>query len=258
MKTTVHLALITGVLCASLSASTFDIAVSGSERGIEGFALSIGNYYRVPAREIMVIERSIPRDELSVVYLLSNRSHRSAAYITDLRLRGLTWWDITIHLGLDPYNLYIVDSYRHSGPPYGKAYGYHDKGKKYRLRDDEIVELSNVRFLSKYHGVSPDDIIDHRRLGEHYDHIDDHYRTHRVAPQFREEKRVQQREQIQPQYREEKRIQQREQLKPQYREERNLQHREQRQEEQRDNRGSKGGKEERGNSNKNHGNPNER
>lgn len=242
MKTTVHLALIAGVLCTCLSASTFDIAVSGSERGIEGFALSIGNYYRVPARDIMVIERSIPRDELSVVYLLSNRSHRSAAYITDLRLRGLSWWDITIRLGLDPYNLYVVDSYRHSGPPYGKAYGYHDGGKKHRLRDDEIVELSNVRFLSKYHGISPDDVIDRRRQGEHYDRIDDHYRVQRIAPQYREEKRVQQREQI----------------KPQYREERNLQHREQRQEERRDERGSKGGKEERGNGNKNHGNPHER
>ncbi|MGA9046257.1 hypothetical protein [Sulfuricurvum sp.] len=319
MKTSVHLALIAGVLCTSLSASTFDIAVSGSERGIDGFALSIGNYYRVPSREIMVIERSIPRDELTVVYLLSNRSHRSAAYITDLRLRGLSWWDITIHLGLDPYNLYVVDSYRHSGPPYGRAYGYHDGGKKHRLRDDEIVELSNVRFLSKYHGVSPDDVIDRRRQGEHYNIIDDHYRTQKVTPQHREENRLQQREenraqqrveQIKSQQREENRVQQREenraqqrveQIKSQQREENRLQQREEnraqqrveqiksqqreenrvqqreenrvqqrveqiksqqreqrKEEERRDERGSKGGKDERGNANKNQGNPNER
>lgn len=185
MKTSVKLALIAGALCTSLNASNFDIAVSGSEGGIDGFALSIGNYYRVPEREIVVIERSIPRDELSVVYLLSNRSHRSARYITDLRLRGLSWWDITIRLGLNPYNLYVVDSRRHSGPPYGRAYGYQN-GKKHHLRDDEIVELSNVRFLSKYHRVSPDDIIDRRRQGEHYNRIDEQYRGKKASYQNRD------------------------------------------------------------------------
>lgn len=177
MKKAVHSVVFAGCLFASLGAANFDIGISGSERGISGFALSVGDYYRVPERDIMVIERSVPRDELSVVYLLANRSHRNASFIADLRLGGLSWWDITLRLGLDPYTLYTVDSRRHSGPPYGKAYGYYKEGKKHRLRDDEIVELANVRFLSRYHRVSVDDVIDRRRSGEHYSNIDDHYRS---------------------------------------------------------------------------------
>lgn len=176
MKRFAVAALIAGSLYNGAVAADFDIGISGSDEGITGLSLSIGEYYRVPHREIIMIERSIPREEMSVVYLLSHRAHRNAQFITDLRLRGLSWWDITLRLGLDPHTLYVVDTHRHSGPPYGKAYGYHKAGKKHRLRDDEIVELANVRFLSRYHGVSVDDVIDRRRGGERYLHIDEHYR----------------------------------------------------------------------------------
>ncbi len=182
MKTTIRMALIAGCLSASLNGADFAIGVSGSEGGIDSFAISIGNYYRVPEREIILMQRYIPRDELSVVYLLANRSHRNVRYIIDLRLSGLSWWDITFRLGLDPYTLFIVDSSRYSSPPYGKAYGYHKEGKNYRLRDDEIIELANIRFLSKYHDVSYDDVIDRRRQGEHYHFIDEQYRSQKVYP----------------------------------------------------------------------------
>lgn len=186
MKNTMSAIVLAGCLFTSAGAASFDIGISGSEHGISGFALSIGDYYHVPVRDVVVLERRIPRDELSVVYFLSRHSHRSAAYITDLRMRGLSWWDISIRLGLDPYTLYVVDSRRHSGPPYGKAYGYHKNGKHHRLRDIEIVELVNVRFLADYHRVDIDDIIDRRHRGERYYYIDDHYRGKKIYPQYRE------------------------------------------------------------------------
>lgn len=189
MQKTLRAALLAGCLFASAGAANFDIGISGSERGISGFAFSIGDYYRVPSRDIIMIERRIPRDELSVVYLLANRSHRSASFIADLRLAGHSWWDITLRLGLDPYTIYTVESRRHSGPPYGKAYGYYKEGKKYRLRDDEIVELSNTRFLSKYHRVSADEVIDRRRGGEHFWSIDDHYRMQKSDRGWNENRR---------------------------------------------------------------------
>jgi len=176
MKKVMSIALIVGSLYGPLNAANFDIGISGSERGINGFSLSIGDYYRVPAREIIMIERSIPDYETSVVYFLARHSHRTPQFIVDLRLRGMSWWDISLRLGLDPYNVYVVDSRRYSSPPYGKAYGYHDKGKHHRLDDSEIVELVNVRFLSAYHGVSVDEVIDRRSRGQQYMHIDDEYR----------------------------------------------------------------------------------
>ncbi len=209
MKKIASIAVLVGCLFGSAGAASFDVGISGSDRGIDGFTLSIGDYYRVPYRDVMVIERSIPRDELSVVYFLSRHSHRDPRFITDLRLRGLSWWDISLRLGLDPYNLYVVDSRRHYGPPYGKAYGYHNGGKKHRLRDHEIAELVNVRFLSDYHRVNVDEVIDRRRKGERYYYIDDHYRTRaqKVYPRQREEyrERREYREERRNEYREERR-----------------------------------------------------
>lgn len=193
MKKRLSIALFVGCLAASAPAADFDIGISGSERGIDGFTLSIGDYYHVPARDVIVVERSIPRDELSVVYFLADHSRRDVAFITDLRLRGLSWWDISIRLGLDPRTLYVIDSRRPWGPPYGKAYGYRSNGY-HQLRDHEIVELVNVRFLSDYHRVNVDDIIDRRRKGERYYYIDDQYRGKKVYPQERREYRDERRE----------------------------------------------------------------
>lgn len=180
MKRIIGIALIAGCMYGPLNASNFDIGISGSERGINGFSLSIGNYYHVPAQEIIMIERSIPYEETSVVYFLAQHSHRTPNYIANLRLRGMSWWDISIHLGLNPRTLYVIDSRRHSGPPYGKAYGYQ------RLNDSEIVELVNVRFLSSYHGISVDDVIDRRSRGQQYMHIDDEYRMEKYNHQIQQ------------------------------------------------------------------------
>lgn len=176
MKKVMSIVLLAGCMCGSLNAENFDVGISGSDRGISGFSLSIGDYYRVPTREIIIIERYLPEEDISVIYYLARHSHRSPQYISQLRLNGMSWWNISIHLGLDPHTLYIVDSRRHSGPPYGKAYGYYKEGKNHRLNDAEIVDLVNVKFLSSYHGVSVDDVIDRRARGQRYMHIDDDYR----------------------------------------------------------------------------------
>ncbi len=201
MKKILFAALLAGSVAASLNAADFDVSVSGSQRGIDGFSLSIGDYYRVPVQDVMVIERRVPREEVSVIYFLSRHSHRDVAYITDLRLRGLGWWDISLRLGLDPRTIFIVDSVRPWGPPYGKAYGHRNNGS-YHLGDHEIVDLVNVRFLSDYHRIRVDDIIDRRRKGEQYYIIDNHYRAKKVYPQERKVIRHEYREEHQGERRE--------------------------------------------------------
>lgn len=188
MKTKIHLILITGLLYTTLNASNFDIGISGSDQGIDGFSLSVGDYYHVPYQEVRIVSRSLPREEMSVVYFLANQSHRDARYITNLRMRGTSWWDISLRLGLNPRTLYVVDSHRYHNPPYGKSYGY-SKDKKYRLRDAEIIDLVNIRFLSNYHRISPDEVIDRRRSGERYNRIDEHYRGKKGHSERRDDHR---------------------------------------------------------------------
>jgi hypothetical protein len=199
MKRIIGIALIVGCMYGSLNAANFDIGISGSDRGINGFSLSVGDYYRVPAQEIIMIERSIPYEETSVVYFLAQHSHKTPHYITNLRLRGMSWWDISLRLGLNPRTLFIVDSRRHLGPPYGKAYGYIQKDRNYRLSDHDIVELVNVRFLSSYHGISVDEVIDRRSRGQQYMNIDDDYRMKKYNNQMQQKvvNRENQRPQIQ-------------------------------------------------------------
>lgn len=190
-------ALIAGCVSVSLNGANYDIGISGSDRGVSGFSLSIGDYYHAPSQEIVVIERFVPREEMSVVYFLARKANRDPRYIADLRHRGNSWWDISVRLGLDPYTLYTVDTRRHAGPPYGKAYGYYKEGKHHRLRDTEIVELVNVRFLSSYHGVHVDEVIDRRHRGERYMNIDDAYRGKKFNQreyQDRRENRYQERD----------------------------------------------------------------
>lgn len=159
----------------SANALDFDVGVSGGDRGVDGFYFSIGNYYNVPEREIVVVEHSISREDVNVAYFLARRAHRDVRFITDLRLSGRSWWDISLRLGLDPRTIYVVDTYNDYGPPYGKAYGYY-KDKHHRLDDRQIAELVNVRFLSEYHGISSDEVIVRRRKGSDFYHDNDEYR----------------------------------------------------------------------------------
>jgi hypothetical protein len=50
------------------------------------------------------------------------------------------------------------------------------------LSDREILELVNVRFLSEYHRISPDEVIERRQRGTHYyyDRDENRDRVHKV------------------------------------------------------------------------------
>jgi hypothetical protein len=141
--------------------------VSIGEEGIESFYLSVGEYYRVPHREVIIIRERhhMPHDEIPVVFFLAQRAHVSTGAIIDLRLRGMSWLDITIHYGLTPEIYYLPVK---AGPPYGKAYGYYMKKpkkawKKLVLTDVEVVDLINLRFISEHWGYPAGEVIRLRR-----------------------------------------------------------------------------------------------
>jgi len=185
MKRVVSLVLFCFV--TSVYAFDFDIGVSGRDDDVDGFYFSIANHYNAPREEIYVVERRIPRDEINIAYFLARESRRDINFITDLRLRGKSWWDISLGLGLNPRTLYVVETYNHYGPPYGRAYGHNHN--KYRLSDREIMELVNVRFLSRYHGISHDEVIERRHRGSHYYRDRDERRQNRHIIEERQERR---------------------------------------------------------------------
>jgi len=172
-----------------LLASTFldraraqvEMGVSIGEEGLRSFYLAIGDYYRVPEKEIIIVrERGVPEEELPVVFYIARRARVSPATIIKLRLGGKTWMDITFHFGLSA-EVFYVEVGKVKGPPYGKAYGYfgktpRKKWKKIILADDDVINLVNLRFMSEHYGYSPDEVIKMRQKGKSFVGIHDHIR----------------------------------------------------------------------------------
>jgi len=131
---------------------------------IGNFSFAVGNYYRVPEREVIVIrERRIPDYEIPVVLFLAERARVAPATIVDLRLSGRKWMDIVVRFGVSPEVFYVPVAIQ-PGPPYGKAYGHykkkkHDQWRAIVLDDDDIVNFVNLRFLSDYHHRPAEEVI---------------------------------------------------------------------------------------------------
>jgi hypothetical protein len=162
----------------SFAANQWNVGVSGGDEGIRSFHLSIGEYYRVPEREVVVIhERGIYEEELPVVFYIAQRAHVYPEDVVDLRLRGMSWMDITLHFGLGPEIYYVpvvIDRY---DPHHGHAYGYyhnHPRGgwRRSDLRDRDIVNQVNLKFISEHHRYAPEKIMRYRSEGRRFTTID--------------------------------------------------------------------------------------
>ena len=182
MKSIVSKILVAGaVLGAALAglpaaASQVDIGLSISDGRVRSFTLAVGEHYRV-APSVVVDLRSRYRlldDELPVVFFLAARAHVAPQAVIDLRLGKRSWFAIALHFGLSPEIFFVPVGLETIGPPYGKAYGYYRKHgragdwRQLTLADREVMDLVNLRFLSEYHGVSPDVIIGWRGQGRSF------------------------------------------------------------------------------------------
>jgi hypothetical protein len=155
------------------SSAQVSVGITANETGIKNFYLAIGDYYKQPEKEIIVVrERGVPDEDLPVVFYLASRAGVSPAAIIKLRLGGKSWMDITFNYGLTA-EIYYIELKKDYGPPYGKAYGHFKKKPRKQwgkivLGDTDIVNFVNLRFLSSHHGYSPDEIIRMRSAGENF------------------------------------------------------------------------------------------
>lgn len=181
----IHVMLIMSIFCLSTSSvhaqSRLDIGATITDEGLRGFYLSVGDYFRVPEREVVVVhDRGIPYYESPVVFYLASMAHVSPGVIMDLRLSGRSWMDITLRFGLSP-EIFYVPVQIDPGPPYGRAYGYYKKRprkewNRIRLSDDDVVNLVNLRFTSEHHGYRSDDVMRMRSSGKNFMSIHDDIR----------------------------------------------------------------------------------
>lgn len=157
-----------GLQTAGRAELSFGLNLSSS--GADSFYLGVSNYYHVPQeRVIYARDRSIPDDEIPVVFFLATRGNVGPDVIIQQRLGGMSWMDISLGLHLSPAIFYVPVS-AHPGPPYGRAYGYYKKyprsqWNKIRLPDADLVNMVNLRFVSEHYGYTAKEVMNFRGKG---------------------------------------------------------------------------------------------
>ncbi|MDO9190155.1 MAG: hypothetical protein Q7U24_09800 [Sulfurimicrobium sp.] len=201
------------------SETRMDVGASIVNGDVSGFYFALGDYYRVPEREVMLIrERRIPDYDIPVVLFISQRAHVAPGVIMDLRLSGRSWMDITLHFGLGP-DIYYIPVKQVYGPPYGHAYGHYKNKQrkdwhKIRLNDHEVVDMVNLRFMSEHYGRPPEEVMRMRSGGKSFAIINDEYRRGKPGKEYRErdqyqEQRMDRRQDQRQDQRQDRRMEQR-------------------------------------------------
>ena len=112
-----------------------------------------------------------PREDLPVLLFLAAESGRTTSFILDLRLGGMSWWEIRARLGIAPERV-VVALPRDPGPPYGKAWGHyrnHPGGKKaprsVALTDAEFSDWIGARVVSRAYDIDVVMVLESRSQG---------------------------------------------------------------------------------------------
>ena len=172
-----------GVIAAKGAEAQTAYSVSAS---IGNFHVAVSNYYHVPEREVIVVrERRIPDDELPVVFFIAQHARVPVARVVDMRLRGDSWWDISVRFGLGADVYYVPVTVVRSGPPYGRAYGHYKKPKQHwntiALTDADVVNLVQLRFISDHYHIAPDRVVEMRERNVDFISIHDNASGKRAA-----------------------------------------------------------------------------
>jgi hypothetical protein len=192
-KTIIHLAVLLLMSAATASAQNVSAGVSIAN-GNNSFYFAIGDYYHVPQTRVVYVRDHyhVHDEELPVVFFLASRAHVNPQAIIDLRIRRrMSWLNITFNYGLTPEIFYVP--LKRVGPPYGNAYGYYKKHKKnYKkvvLADNDVVNLVNLRFMSDYHGIAPEVVMDRRGKGEKFVAMNNNLRAEKMKRRDRNDDR---------------------------------------------------------------------
>lgn len=150
----------------------FEMTVT--DEGLKNFYFAIGDFYKVPEKEIIVVRKQgIIDEELPVIFFLAKRAGVHYGQIVKWRVHNRwTWMKIIRKLRLTPEIFYIPFETPVNTGVYAKIYGYYkqpkNKWKFINLTDDEIIHCVNLHFISGYHGLKPVEVIKMRNAGKNF------------------------------------------------------------------------------------------
>ncbi|MGC8745973.1 MAG: hypothetical protein ACP5SQ_05030 [Candidatus Saccharicenans sp.] len=113
-------------LVTNLAAQNINLGLSISEGKVRGFYLAVSSYFGVPESRVVEVQQTyhLSDEEFLVVFFIAARARVEPVAVINLRLRGMSWWDISLHFGLSPEVFFVPVATVRIGPPFGRAYGY--------------------------------------------------------------------------------------------------------------------------------------
>lgn len=132
----------------------------------EGYLGSVSEHFRVSLEEVRILgEWRLSPDEIPVVLFVASRGGVSPDAVATLRGDGQSWDAVTRRFGLGPVDFHIPFTEDVSQGLLARAYdGFGSRPRSawdaLRLRDQEIIALVNIRFLSVQMRVSPERILE--------------------------------------------------------------------------------------------------
>lgn len=150
------------------------IGMTVTDDGLKNFYFSIGEFFKIPEKEVIVVrQHGIPDEEISVVFFLAGKANVPPGQIIKWRIHNRwSWMKIVSKLRLSPEIFYIAIDTPIRGGYYGKIYEYYQqpkiKWKKIKLTDAEVINCVNLHFISGYYGYKPVQVIKMRDSGKNF------------------------------------------------------------------------------------------
>ncbi len=182
MRVFLAILMLTMAPLTEIVAGGANTGLSSDDEALSGFFLAVGDYYRVPLREVMIIkERGIPPYEIPVVLFIAKRAHVAPEMITNFRLCDNAWLYTALRFGLGPEIFCVPVGVVARDSLYGKVYRYYNnkpkkEWKTIMLSDDDIINLVNLKLMSEHYGYPPEKIIKMRMEGKEFASINDQIR----------------------------------------------------------------------------------
>lgn len=174
------------ILPPAVSRADIEAGVEIDDGVIKDFHIAIGDFYKVPQDDIDIVKtRKIKEEELPVVFFLAQRAKVTPAAISELKLGGRSWLDITYYYGMGA-DIFYVKTGPVKNPPYGKALGFYKNKKKsewkyIKLSDEDVVNLVNLRFISAKYNSAPESVIKLRSDGKDFVSINRDFKDGKVG-----------------------------------------------------------------------------
>lgn len=142
------------------------LASAQTSPATEGYFGSVSEHFRVSLEEVRILgEWRLSPDEIPVVLFVASRAGVSPDAVAILRGDGQSWDMVTRRFGLGPVDFHIPLTEVASQGLLARAYQEFDSRPRsgwdtVRLRDQEIIALVNIHFLSVQMRITPERILE--------------------------------------------------------------------------------------------------